>query len=89
MLPAREVIMGKALKAGTPKQVSVVITGAMFVALDRAGGTFEFTDVELAEIKARRRGQVISAVVDRSRPGEPIIRLTFEQGTKPTTDPVM
>lgn len=77
------------MKEGTNKQVSVVISGAMFVALDRAGGTFEFTDFELAEVKARRRGQVITAEVDRSNPGPPVIRLTFQQGTTPTSDPIM
>jgi hypothetical protein len=82
--------MGKPAKLGTPKQVSAVITGAMFVALDRAGGTFDFTDVELTEVKARRRGQVITATVDRSKPGEPVIRLTFEQGTSPVeSEPIM
>lgn len=80
--------MATKVRKAKPEQVSVVITGAMFVALDRAGGTFEFTDVELAAIKARRQGQVITATVDRSGPGEPIIRLTFEQGTGPTNDPV-
>ena len=78
----------KRVPMGSEKQVSVVTSGALIVAVDRAGGTLEFTDSELAEIRARRPGQVITTTVDRSS-GEPVIRLTFEQGTKPTPDPIM
>lgn len=73
----------------TPKQQSVVVPAALAVLLERAGGVLEFTQSEFAAIMARRGRYVITSIVDRSGPGEPVIRMEIEAAPAKPGDLVM
>jgi hypothetical protein len=83
------VTVAEKVKPATPKQVSFVMRGAVMVLVERAGGFVEFTDTELAAIRARRGPYIATAMVDRSKPGEPIIRVALEPAPGAPSDPVM
>jgi hypothetical protein len=52
-----------------------LIDAALPLLLDRAGGEIEYTQSEYQAIRARRGPYRISAEVDKSGPGEPVIRV--------------
>ena len=66
-----------------------LLDAALAVLLDRAGGTVELTQTEYAAIKARRGAYQIVGEVDKTGPGEPIIRVTLRPSTKADDSPVM
>lgn len=89
MLEGREVAMAEKTKAATPKQESALIRSALIVALERAGGTLEFTETEYAAVRAMRGPYVITAKVDRSGPDEPVVRVALEPAPGKASDPIM
>jgi len=65
-----------------------LLDAALAVLLERAGGTVELTQSEYLAIKARRGPYQIVGEVDKSGPGEPVIRVTLAVSTKPDDTPV-
>jgi hypothetical protein len=65
-----------------------LLDAALAVLLDRAGGIVELTRSEYLAIKARRGEYQIRGEVDKSGPGEPIIRVRLRasaaRGTMPS-----
>ena len=53
----------------------VLIRSALAVLLEREGGEIEYTQTEYTAVKARHGEYVITGEVDRSGPGEPVIRV--------------
>lgn len=51
---------------------------ALAVVLDRAGGELTSTQSEFAAVRAKHGDYVVSSKIDKSAPGEPIIRVTLE-----------
>lgn len=52
-----------------------LIRSALAVELDRHGGEITYTQSEFAAVRARHGDYVITGEVDRSAPGEPVIRV--------------
>lgn len=76
-------------KPATPVQESALIRSALAVLLERTGGTMEYTQTEYAAIKAVHGPYVITAKVDKSGPGEPVVRVAIEAAPGKASDPVM
>jgi hypothetical protein len=67
-----------------------LLDAAFTVLIDRAGGEVELTQSEYHAIKARRGKYVIVGEVDKSGPGESIIRVRLKPADKPDErSPVM
>jgi hypothetical protein len=63
-----------------------LVTAALAVVLDRQGGEVTYTQSEWAAVQAKHGDYVITAEVDKSGPGEPVIRVKIEPsagGTMP------
>lgn len=43
--------------------------------IERDGGTLEFTQTELEAVRARHGEYVLTGEIDKSGPGEPVIRI--------------
>ena len=71
-------ILGKAL-----------LDAALAVALDKLGGELTYTQSEYLAIKARRGPYKLAAAVDKSGPGEPVVRVTLRPAPGKVSDPVM
>jgi hypothetical protein len=54
---------------------NALIVSALAVLLDKAGGEMTYTQTEYAAIRARRSDYLVEADVDKSAPGEPVIRV--------------
>jgi hypothetical protein len=54
---------------------STLIRSALAVLLERMGGEMTYTQTEYAAIRAAHGEYLISGEVDRSGPGEPVIRV--------------
>lgn len=67
---------------------SVLIRSALAVLLERMGGSMEYTQSEFAAVKAARGEYVISGEVDRSRAGEPVIRVRLVESNAKGSMPV-
>jgi hypothetical protein len=59
-------------------KMSALISSALAVVLQRAGGELTYTDSEFQAVRAKNGDYVITAHVDRSAPGEPVIRVKLE-----------
>jgi hypothetical protein len=57
---------------------STLIRSALAVLLERMGGDMEYTQSEFAAVRAMRGEYVITGEVDKSGPGEPVIRVKIE-----------
>ena len=57
---------------------AALTSSALAVLLEREGGSVEYTQSEFAAVRARHGDYSIVGEVDRSGPGEPIIRLTLQ-----------
>jgi cell division protein FtsN len=75
-------------KRATPVQSSALISSALAVLLERVGGAMTYTQTEYAAVRAARGEYVITAVVDKSRPGEPLIRVALEASSAKGSMPV-
>jgi hypothetical protein len=67
---------------------STLIRSALAVLLERAGGSIAYTEAEYAGVRARRGEYAISGWVDRSGPGEPVIRVELIPDTNKASMPV-
>jgi hypothetical protein len=67
---------------------TALINSALAVLLDRMGGEMTYTQSEFAAILAARGEYVIQGEVDRSGPGEPVVRVTLEPSTRKQSMPV-
>lgn len=65
-----------------------LLDAALSVMVDRAGGSVELTQTEFAGIKARRGPYQLVASVDRSGPGEPIIRVELRPSDRMDDTPI-
>jgi hypothetical protein len=81
--------MAEKTKAATPTQESALIRSALAVLLERAGGTMEYTQTEYSAVRAAHGPYVITAKVDKSGPGEPVVCVAIEAAPGKATDPVM
>jgi hypothetical protein len=54
---------------------SALITSALAVLIERHGGEITYTQTEFGAVRARRGDYVLTAEVDRSGPGEPVIHV--------------
>jgi hypothetical protein len=61
---------------------SALISSALAVVLEREGGELTYTQSEFAAVRARNGDYLITAEVDRSAPGEPLIRVKIEPKSK-------
>ena len=75
-------------KKATPVQSSALINSALAVLLERMGGVMTYTQTEYAGVRAARGEYVITAVVDKSGPGEPVIRVALEASAAKGSMPV-
>jgi hypothetical protein len=89
MLEGREVAMAEKTKAATPEQESALIRSALIVLLERVGGKMEYTQTEFAAVRGAHGAYVVTAKVDRSGPGEPVVRVAIEPAPGKASDPVM
>jgi hypothetical protein len=67
---------------------ATLTSSALAVLLERAGGEMTYTQSEFAAVRARRGEYVIQGEVDRSGPGEPVIRVTLIPATSKGSMPV-
>lgn len=67
---------------------SALVSSALAVLIERAGGEITYTQSEFAAVRATRGEYVIEGVVDRSTPGEPVIRVKLIPSTRKGTMPV-
>jgi hypothetical protein len=67
---------------------TAMIRSALAVLLERAGGEMTYTQSEFAAVRAARGEYSIAAEVDRSAPGEPVIRVTLIPTTAKGSMPV-
>lgn len=65
-----------------------MMRAALAVALERAGGEIEYTQSEFAAVRARLGEYVITGEVDRTGPGEPIIRIRLVPSAAKQSMPV-
>ncbi len=65
----------KTVRATMQKKESTLIRSALAVLLERQGGEMTYTKAEYAAIRAARGEYVISGQVERSRAGEPVMRV--------------
>jgi hypothetical protein len=61
---------------------------ALAVALERAGGEIEYTQSEFAAVRARLGEYMMTGEVDRSAPGEPVIRIRLVPSAAKQSMPV-
>jgi hypothetical protein len=54
---------------------NALVLSAFAILLDKAGGAMNYTQSEFAAIVARRGEYQIEADVDKSGPGEPVVRV--------------
>jgi hypothetical protein len=87
MLTDPEVVMAGEKRA-TPTQSSALISSALAVLLERQGGSMTYTQTEYAAVRDRRGEYVIEAEVDRSGPGEPVVRVTLVPSSTKGSMPV-
>ena len=66
-----------------------LLDASLAVLVDRAGGAIELTQTEYVSIKARRGPYRIVAMVDKTGPGEPVIRISLKPTRGAPSDPVM
>lgn len=55
-----------------------LIVAALAVVLEREGGELAFTQSDHAPVRAKNGDYIITTEIDKSGPGEPIIRVTIE-----------
>jgi hypothetical protein len=67
---------------------SVLLSSALAVLLERAGGEMSYTQTEITAVRVRRGEYVITGEVDRSGPGEPLIRIKLEPSDRKGSMPV-
>lgn len=67
---------------------SALIRSALAVALERAGGEIAYTQSEFAAVAARHGAYQIEGEVDKSGPGEPIIRVKLRPTTAKGSMPI-
>lgn len=65
-----------------------LIAAALAVVLEREGGELAFTQSEYAAVRAKNGDYVITTEIDKSSPGEPVIRVRIEPSTRKGTMPV-
>lgn len=65
-----------------------MIRSALVVLLERTGGEMTYTQSEYAAVRGARGEYSIAAEVDRSGPGESVIRVTLVPTTSKGTMPV-
>lgn len=57
------------------EKMNALISSALAVVLERAGGELTYTQSEFAAVRAHHGEYRIEGEVDRSGPGEPVIRI--------------
>lgn len=67
---------------------SALIRSALAVLLERMGGEMTYTQSEFAAVRAARGEYQIEGEVDRSGPGEPVIRVKLIPATSKGSMPV-
>lgn len=67
---------------------STLIRSALAVLLERMGGEMTYTQTEFAGVRAARGEYVITGEVDKSGPGEPVIRVKLEADTSKGSMPI-
>lgn len=67
---------------------AAMTTSALAVLLERMGGEMTYTQSEYAAIRAARGEYRIEGEVDRSAPGEPVIRVRIVPSTSEGSMPV-
>jgi hypothetical protein len=65
-----------------------LIAAALAVVLER-GGELAFTQSEFAAVRAKNGDYVITTEIDKSAPGEPVIRVKLEPKAGPGKMPVV
>jgi hypothetical protein len=78
-------LRGQEAKMSEQREGQVLLDVALAVLVDRAGGSVEYTQSEYEAAKARRGPFQVEAVVDKSGPGEPVVRLAIKPSTKVDT----
>jgi hypothetical protein len=67
---------------------SALLLSALAVLLERSGGEMAYTQTEYAAVRAARGEYKIEGEVDRTGPGEPVIRVKLIPGQSKTSMPV-
>lgn len=67
---------------------NAIFRSGLAVLIERAGGVLEYTQTEFEGVRARHGEYVLTGEIDKSGPGEPIIRIRIAPDTAKRTMPV-
>jgi hypothetical protein len=81
-------LRGREVQMASEEKMNALISSALAVVLERVGGELTYTQSEFAAVRAHHGEYQIEGEVDRSGPGEPVIRVKLIPSTTKGSMPV-